>query len=59
MVKIKDFTLASKKRGGHVPPVPYTPPAHANTLSKTFSSRNDENRQQEGQNGDEEFREQY
>ena len=32
MVKIKDFTLASKKSGGHVPPppVPYTPPAHAN-----------------------------
>ena len=30
MVKIKDFTLASKNLGGggHVPPVPYTPPAH-------------------------------
>ena len=28
MVKIKDFTLASKNLGEHVPPVPYTPPAH-------------------------------
>ena len=31
MVKIKDFTLASKNRGGvggHVPPRAYTPPAH-------------------------------
>ena len=28
MVKIKDFTLASKNRGAHAP-VPYTPPAHA------------------------------
>ena len=25
MVKIKDFTLASKNLGGHVPPMPYTP----------------------------------
>ena len=32
MVKIKDFTLASKnlRGGGHVLPVPYTPPAHVN-----------------------------
>ena len=30
-----------------------------NTLSKTFNSRNDKNKQQEGQNVDEEFREQY
>ena len=29
MVKIKDFTLASKNLGGgHVPPVPYRTPAH-------------------------------
>ena len=29
MVKIKDFTLASQNGGGgHVPLVPYTPPAH-------------------------------
>ena len=29
MVKIKDFTLASKNLGGaRAPPVPYTPPAH-------------------------------
>ena len=29
MMKIKDFTLASKNRGGGRAPVPYTPPAHA------------------------------
>ena len=28
MVKIKDFPLASKNLGGHVPPVPYSSSAH-------------------------------
>ena len=44
MVKIKDFTLASKNRGGgHVPPSSYTPPAHvvrralSRILHKLFS----------------------
>ena len=32
MVKIKDFTLASQNLWGHVPPVPYTPGAHASNL---------------------------
>ena len=32
MVKIKDFTLASKNQGRHVPPVPYTPPPMVNTV---------------------------
>ena len=31
MVKIKDFTLASQNLGWQVPPVPYTPGAHAFT----------------------------
>ena len=29
MVKIKDFTLASKNLGARAPPVPNTPHAHA------------------------------
>ena len=35
MVKIKDFTLASKKtgEGALAPPVPYTPPAHVISLN--------------------------
>ena len=34
MVKIKDFTLASRNLGeGYVPPSSYTPPAHHNSES--------------------------